>query len=73
MIPRDLIGYARMQGGDRLPARVADHRWLYVSTDRRISRGDYFTFEGQPYMVVAVLLTHGSFQKFEVVKTIGYL
>lgn len=62
-----------MQGGDAVPARVVDHQWLYVSSHRRISRGDYFTFRGKSYMIMAVLLTHGGFQKFEVVQTVGYL
>lgn len=60
-----------LQGGHRLYGRVLCDTWLYVNTDRRISRGDLFAVYGdmeQDYEIVEVLMTGSSYQKFRVAK-----
>lgn len=67
-----------LQGGHRLSARVICDIWLYVSTDRRISRGDRFTlYRGdgsrEEYEIREALVTASSYQKFRVAKLAPYV
>lgn len=60
-----------LQGGYRLYGRVLCDTWLYVNTDRRISRGDLFAIYGDmenDYEIVEVLATNSTYQKFRVAK-----
>lgn len=61
-----------LQGGHRLCGRVLCDTWLYVKTDRRISRGDLFTRHENDahwdYEIVEVLATNSGYQKFRVAK-----
>lgn len=69
-----LIHDIGLQGGHRLYGRVICDTWLYLNTDRRISRGTLFTLyrggiESEDYEITEVLMTSATgHQKFRVAK-----